>query len=671
MTKLSIDLETRSRCDLLANGLHAYSRDPSSRVIIFGYALDDAPVQVWLPHEGKAPPDLREAIKDPAVEKWAWNAPFEENMISHTMGLPVTNWRDTMVQALYASLPASLAYAGKALKLPEEMLKNPEGKRLIRLFSIPRKDGKFNDWKSHPEDFALFVEYCRQDVEAERAIRDRLAQLPVPDFEWDLWRLDQEINQRGIPVDLEFVEKAIDMGRAEKTRLVNILMRETGLPNPMTQSAFLVWARERGYPYGDLRKATVEAAIREGAVSADLARILSLRSQAGKTSMSKFDTIKAMTQGGRIYNSVQFYGASRTGRWAGRGVQIQNLPRPIREVEEQEERVTEMVRAGQYDEILMEFGQAIPVVSSVIRSAFRARDGHIFYAADLNAIENRVIGWLADCAPILNVFRNNRDPYKDFGTRMFHKAYEDITKPERTLSKPAVLGCGYMLSGGEEEVNKNGDTIRTGLWGYAGSMGITMTRDQAHESVRVFREAYPEVVQLWYALKDAAFEAVSTNATVRVGPVVFNGSPGVMRVRLPNGRCLVYLRPKIEQMKREFVKLMPDGTKKKESRIVDCLTYEGMNPFTKQWGRVTTHGGKLTENLVQAIARDILCAGLVEAKRRGFEIVMHVHDEIVAEVPLDSPLKPSDLAAAMSVPMPWAPTLPLKAEAISTPIYKK
>jgi DNA polymerase len=672
VTKLSIDLETRSRCDLLTNGLHAYSRDPSSRVLIFCYALDDGAVSTWLPHEQKkAPADLKDAITDPAVEKWAFNAPFEQNMIKHTLGLNVVNWRDTMIQALYASLPASLEYAGKALGLPEEMLKNPEGKKLIRLFSIPRKDGGFNDWNSHPEEFEKFVRYCQQDVEAERAIRNKLAKLPVPESEWALWELDQEINQRGIPVDLQFVEQAIRIGAVEKQRLVNILMKETGLPNPMTQAAFLGWARDLGYPYGDLRKATVENTLREGSVSGKLAEMLSLRSQAAKTSMSKFDTIKAMTQQGRIYNSVQFYGASRTGRWAGRGVQIQNLPRPIREVEDNEQRVTDMVKAAAYDDILMEFGGAIPVVSSVIRSSFRAREGHTFYAADLNAIENRVLGWVSDCPAILDVFRNDRDPYKDFGSRMFHKPYEEITKPERTLSKPAVLGCGYMLGGGEETVNKNGDTIRLGLWGYAGAMGIDMSREQAHEAVKVFRAAYPEVVSCWYALKDAAFECVQNHTTIRVGPLVFNGAPGLMRVKLPSGRILNYLRPRIEKKRREFKRLLPDGTTITETKLVDVLSYDGTDQVTKQWGRVSTHPGKLMENFVQAIARDILAAGLVEAKRVGFDIVMHVHDEIVAEVPFTSMLTPEDLAKAMSVPLPWAPDLPLKAEAIQTPIYKK
>lgn len=672
MTKLSIDLETRSRCDLFKNGLHAYSRDPSSRVLIFSYALDDGPVQTWLPHTSKkAPAELRDAITDPAVEKWAYNAPFEEQVIEHTLGLRVTNWRDTMVQALYASLPASLEYAGKALGLPDELLKNPEGKKLIRRFSIPRTDGEFYDWSTHPDEFERFVKYCEQDVEAERAIRNRLAKLPVPESEWELWRLDQEINRRGIPVDLEFVNRALEIGRAEKSRLVHILMRETGLPNPMTQAAFLTWARDNGYEYGNLRKGTVEKAIREGKMPAAVSRLMSLRSQAGKTSMSKFETILDLTQQDRIYNSLQFYGASRTGRWAGRGVQIQNLPRPLPSIEGQEERITEMVRAAQYDDMLMEFGQAIPVVSSVVRSSFRAREGHVFYAADLNAIENRGVGWLAKCDAILDVFHNDRDPYKDFGTRMFSKPYEAITKPERTLSKPAVLGCGYMLSGGDEVTDKNGDLMLTGLWGYAASMGISMTREQAHDSVRIFREAYPEVVQLWYALKDAAFECVQNHSTVRVGPVVFNGSQGLMRVRLPSGRILHYLRPRVEKKWREFNKKLADGTTIVERKLVDALTYEGMDQKTKKWLRVTTHGGKLTENLVQAISRDVLCAGLLEAKRIGFEIVMHVHDEIVVEVPRGSRLQPEDLARAMSHPMPWAPDLPLRAEAAVSVIYKK
>lgn len=677
MTTLSLDYETASRVDLFGAGLNVYVRDPSTRALMAAYAIDDGPVQLWQPHiQKKAPVELRDAMRDPSVERWAWNAPFEIAVTEHTLGLKTTNWRDTMVQALYASLPGALAQAGPALGLPVEMCKMPEGKRLIRKFSVPRKPTKdkpheFNDWTTDPEDWELFCDYCKRDVEVEREIRRRLAKIPVPPSEWALWELDQEINLRGIPVDLQLVQNAIEITATEKHRLKRELTRLTELRS-LTAAHFLPWAQARGYPFGDLRKATIERSLREVKdMDETLVSCLHMRSQANMTSLAKYDSIKEKTHEGRLYNTLQFYGASRTGRWGGRDPQPQNFPRSIKAVEEKEAHVTEMVRNGEYDEIVMEFGAALPVLSSVVRSSFRASEGKTFYIADLSAIENRVLGWIAGCDAILNVFLDGLDPYKAFGVRMFHKDYADITKAERTLSKPAVLGCGYMLSGGELETNKNGDVIKTGLWGYAEAMGIEMERSQAHESVRVFRAAYPEVVQFWYALRDAAMECVRDQTTIRVGPVVFNGSTGLMRVRLPNGRCLHYVRPKIERMWRKFKKMQPDGTVVEEKKMVDVLTYEGVDQKTKQWGRVTTHPGKITENLVQAIARDVLCEGLKNAKAKGFDIILHCHDEIVCEVPLDSALTLDDLIECMTRPASWAKGLPLAAAGEVTPFYKK
>lgn len=840
MTHLSLDYETASAVDLIGSGLHAYARDPSTRVLMAAYAIDDGPVQLWQPHEqSKAPADLRDAMRDPSVEKWAWNASFENAITEHVLGLRVPRWRDTMVNALYASLPGSLALAGAALGLPEELLKNPEGKRLIRRFSLPKADGTFNDWSTHPDDWELFCSYCKQDVVTEREIRTRLSKIVVPEAEWALWELDQEINRRGVPVDVEFVRQAIKIGAAEKARLVHILKRETGLPNPMTQAAFLEWARDNGYPFGDLKKATVERAIREGGLDPKLTELLSVRAQAAKTSMTKFDSIAAKTQNGRIYNMLQFYGAARTGRWGGRDPQPQNFSRPIKAVEEREAEVTAMVRNGEYDDILMEFGHAIPVVSSVVRSSFSAPEGKTFYIADLNAIENRVIGWLACCKPILDVFRNGLDPYLSFAVRMFGTPYEQLLheyeklkiKDKRTIVKPAVLGCfaadtevltkrgwvyikdvttddcvfdgvcwvshggviaqgtkttidiggarctpdhlilteqgwkpalhvalddssmlrahalasgllcgssathapelspeksgaasllvkssrgrpvaaeptfdllnagprnrfvirtgngpliahncGYMLGGGDEKTNKNGDSIRTGLWGYAEAMGVQMTREQAHEAVKTFREAYPEVVNFWRDLRDAAMDCVANHTTVRVGHIVFNGTKGLMRVRLPNGRVLNYVRPRIEQVKRTFERTVVVGEDdkgrpvtevRKETKMVPALSYEGVDQRTKKWGRQFTHPGKITENLVQAVARDVLCEGLVNAKAKGFDIILHVHDEIICEVPLDSHLKLEDLIECMACPISWAPGLPLAAAGEVSTFYKK
>ena len=315
MTVLSLDYETKSKVDLIASGLHTYARDPSTRVLMAAYAIDNGEVQLWQPHlNPKAPAVLRDAMRDPAVTKRAWNAPFESEMTEHTLGLKVANWRDTMVSALYASLPGKLEFAGPALGLPEEMCKMPEGKRLIRKFSMPKADGTFRDWKSDEDDWELFCDYCKRDVTVEREIARRLSSIPVPDAQWALWDLDQRINRRGLPVDLDFVRKAIAMGAEEKTRFIHMLKRDTGLTNPMTQAGFLGWARDHGYPYSNLQKGTVARAIREGEMSDYLVRMMGIRGDAAKTSIRKYDSILAKTQNDRLYNTVQFYGASRTGR---------------------------------------------------------------------------------------------------------------------------------------------------------------------------------------------------------------------------------------------------------------------------------------------------------------------------------------------------------------------
>lgn len=685
MTRLHLDYETRSAVDLIEAGLHTYARDKTTRVLMAAWAIDDGPVQLWLPHVSpKAPPMLRDAMRDPSVEKWAWNAPFERAITENTLGLKTEGWRDTMVMALYASLPGALALAGMALRLPSEDLKDPEGKRLIRLFSMARKPTEtnpalFNDWNSHPEDFESFGRYCIRDVHTERTIYHKLKSIAPPASEWKLWELDQEINQRGVPVDLQFVEAAIEMANAERESLMRKLRAITGLENPKTQSAFLKWARTQGYPYGDLRKATVERAIREGKVPEKLIEVMRMRGLVTKTSTAKFDSIIEKTKAGRIHNMLQFYGASRTGRWGGRDPQPQNLPRPDGKIEGDEERVTEMVRNREVDAITDEFGAVIPVVSSLVRSSFRAPSGYKFYMADLNAIENRVLGWLFGDDTILDVFREKRCPYLSFAVHMYKQPYEELlheykvqkVKFKRQNAKPAVLGGGYMLSGGEEVENDVGDIIKTGLWGYGESMGVKMTRQEAHEAVRVFRSTHVKVVEGWAKLKQAAFDCVRDRTTIRVGPVTFKGEAGIMRVRLPSGRVLHYLYPRIEEVMREFRKELPDGTIAVEKKRVPTLTYEGVDQRTKKWGRTSTHGGRLTENLVQAIARDVLAVGLMRATKMGFKTVLHVHDELVCEVPDNSKLTIEDLCNAMASPISWAPDLPLAAEGAVSVVYKK
>lgn len=596
MTVLHLDFETRSRCDLIARGLHAYSRDPSTQVLMLGYAIDGAAPHLWLPREGRPPAELREAMRDPAVTKLAWNAPFEMAIMRHVLKSPLAGpWRDVMVMAYYASLPGRLEDAGKAIGLSEDQQKLSDGKRLIRKFSVPHKPskkfpGEWRDETTDPEDWERFCEYCLQDVSTERTIFHKLERFPVPEHEWRLWEIDLEINERGLPVDLTFVREAARMTLLEKARLTKEFKQLTGLPNSTT-AHLLPWLRERGYPFNDLRKATVKLALAEHPMSDDAKQALVLRGGLSKNSTSKFEALLDKVSEGRLHYSYQFGGASRSLRWAGRGVQPQNLTRPEKFMEGRLQEGTDLVRAGEYDELYMRFGPVLPVLSSLVRSSFRAPDGRVLAVADLNAIENCVIGWQAGCRATLSVFERGLCPYKSFGTQLFGVPYDQITKQQRTDSKPAVLGGGYRLGGGDILPNKNGDMVKTGLWGYAEAMGVKMTREQSHHVVRVFRETYPAIVNLWYDLEEAAYAAVTQKVTTRVGYVVFDYVPGAMRIRLPSGRYLHYLRP--------AYKAVTFKPKDREPYTRQVLFYDGTDSTpggNKRWARLSTHGGKLTEN---------------------------------------------------------------------------
>lgn len=668
MTICFLDYETRSRCDLIERGMHAYVRDPSTEVLMLGWAIDEAKPQLWFPNRGRPPAELREAMRDPAVTKLAWNASFEREVTNHVLKAPyVAPWRDVMVMAYYASLPGRLEDAGKAMRLPLDEQKMADGKKLIRRFCVPHKPSKafpqeWHDESTHPEEWARFCDYCMQDVAAERTIYHKLERFKLPEHEWALWELDQEINERGLPVDLDFVRQAQRITLLEKARLGREFRKLTGLPNSTTVH-LLPWLRERGYPFGDLRKDTVKRALADFEMTDEAKIALELRGGLSKNSTSKYDALLYKTHEGRLHYSYQFGGAQRTLRWAGRGAQPQNLTRPDRAVKKRLEEARTLIAAGEYDELHMQFGNVLSVLSSSIRSAFRAKEGRVLCVADLNAIENRGIGYLAGCEPTLEVFRRNLDPYKAFGTRLYNVRYEDVTDEQRTDSKPAVLGCGYRLGGGELKPNKNGDLVKTGLWGYAENMGIKITQEEAIRAVAIFRETFPAIVQFWYDLEEAAYQAVAYKSTTRVGHLVFDYVPGAMRIRLPSGRHLHYLRPAYVP-----VRFTPKG---REPYIKNVLFYDGADSTTKRWTRLPTHGGKLAENVTQAFSRDVIAVGLVRAKKAAYPIVGHSHDEIITEVERSSGLTHERLCELMAQPIRWAPGLPLKAAGYTADFYRK
>lgn len=645
---LHVDLETRSLLDIKKVGLARYAA--SAQVIMCAWAIGDAPVQIWDITQGPFPEHLRLLIERPEIIKCAFNAAFERTILQHCLGIvsPIASWRDPSVMARYGGFPAHLARLSEFLQLGEQG-KKKEGAALMRKFSFPKRKGGFTEPAEDPAAWEQYKEYCKYDDVAERIAYARLQKgFCLPPQEQELWRLDAKINERGIPVNLSFVDTAKKLVVDEQAWLTAELIALTGLENPNSPKQMLAWARARGYPYSSLLDKRVTLALAEPLIELDVVKALRLRKQTSKSSTAKLQALLDRTcADGNLRHSLLYYGA-HTGRWSGRGVQLQNLPRVT--VKDYDGAVA-AVQSGNPSAV-REHGNILNVVSSVIRACFQAPEGKQFLVSDLSAIENRVLGWMAGCEPILNVFREGRDPYIDFATKLYRKPASEITEHERQVAKSACLGCGYAMGGGADKIDKNGDEYKSGLWGYGEAMGIQMSQDEAQNAVQVFRQSYPEVQQLWYNLEDAAKRVVKNHTTEVVGCVTIGVVPDkVLWVKLPSGRRLHYLRPRLEKGKYQRAD----------------LTYETTLVGTK-WGRKLITGGLLTENLVQAIARDVLAVGMLRADNAGLELVAHVHDELIA---VGQPAQLPVLVDCMEGPMPWAPGLPLKAKGYCSKIYRK
>lgn len=687
MTELSFDYETRSEVDLKVRGLDVYSSDPSTEILMVSYSFNKEPVRLWTKEDGTPfPPEIKDALADPHVIKRAFNAQFERVISRRVLGVktPIKNWRCTMVEAYHQSFAGTLEDIGKQVGLPIEKQKIAEGRKLIRLFCQPQRVTKnqpfrWRDILTNPDEWERFCEYCIGDTVAEMAIAEFLSENPMPQDEWDFYELDQRINDRGLPLDMKLVQNAIQMGERRKAEILDDMKALTGLANPNSTAQLLPWLQERGYRFEDLQKDTVKKVLKEGGISPEAEEVLKMRQQSSRTSLAKYVALeKAVGKGDRFRFGFQFGGASRTNRFAGRRFQKQNLPRTPKIIEPEEDdfwlvSTTDSIRNGDYDLLGMIVGEHMEGLVGCIRSAIRAPEGKRLVTCDLSSIESVVIGWLSGCERLLNVFRTGKDAYKDFATDLYKKPYEEVTRTERSNSKPAVLGCGYRLGGGD----LSPDGKRTGLWGYAESMGVDMPREEAARAVAVFREKYPEIVQLWYALENAVRLTVRTGRSQSVGPLVFEKKGKFLRVRLPSGRFMYYYKPRIEQKtyqskSRETGKPLfnPDGTPKTYTKW--NFSYEGKEVGSNVWGRTMSHGGKLVENFVQAIARDILKAGMLAAHREGFTIVSHVHDEIVTLEDYDNEHCTLErLRSCMIETLPWTEGMPLGAEGWEAIFYRK
>lgn len=734
MKRLHFDYESVSPVPLDDVGTARYWADPRTRILMCAYAFDDGPVKVWECHKGPAPSELTDALKDSTIIKVAWNSFFEHQGTEHKLGIliPFESMKDPSVGARHLSIPGGLDKAGEILGLSEELRKNEErGNVLRKMFTEPiaervrkkakdenvlfpielteeesdaiaaQKEFKFRDWNTNPSEWKEFVEYCRQDVVAERAIEKLVDAFPLTETEQRMFVLDQKINWRGIKANEDYTRKAYKLALKDSEYWIDKFRDLTGVDNPRSNDQVLAWVQPRGYPHNSLRKEPVRAALADEAVhmTDECRDALGILKYCKKNSYTKLKAITdALSPDKRLRNQFLFLGSPRAGRWAGRDVQLQNMARPIKAIEKKGalEKAIKLIMAEDYNGLKAAFPYdvkqkledrvtIIDVMTSCIRSAFVCEEGNRLDVCDLNAIENRVLGWVSGEDEILKVFEANHCPYLDFAAFWFNipyatlKAAYDAGDPDakfkRQISKPAVLGCGYRQSGGGWGTDFNtGDRVKTGLWKYAEDMFCPMTKEQAHEAVGIFRKRFRKVVDFWYSVEEAVVRCLKTGSTEWLGPTQTvwcsrkkrkNGKY-ILIIHLPSGRCLYYLNAHVEMKRFEFEGRDPYD---KESMVYDGIDSKSAK---KVWGPVNTHGGKLTENIVQAIARDILVEAMLAADELGLYIVGHVHDEIITEnLDTELGLGLADLRWCMSQTPQWAPGLPLTAEGWSGYYYKK
>ena len=696
---VSIDYETYSDLDLTEVGGSVYSRDPSTEVLMAAWQVDDGPMQQWVPAEGEAiPDDLAEMLVSPNYEKWAWNAPFEMRITANTLRIPVNvrQWRDTMVQAMHCSLPGSLEAAGPVLGLPDDKLKDRRGSTLMRRFSFPRKPTKRdprtrNYWHDDFPAWQEYLGYNRADVVAEMAIRRRLYPYMMSDDEWELWFLDQEINEAGLPINRRMVRNAIQvyeeaLGTMDPpTGAFGEMVDITGLANPNSLTQLLPWLREHGYMFSDCKKGHIQTALKyfdekpehwaEGQwfqyrSSNTLKRLLELRVETSRTSIKKYYALdRATDKDGMLRGCLQMNGAARTGRWGGRLFQPQNLPRPEKRFEDYQGVLAEGVEKLDLQAIRLIHGNPFDALASALRPVAQAPEGMVFVDADLSAIENRVLGWTSGCDKILEVFRLKRDPYISFATYLYEQPYDKLfheykvlkDSSKRTIGKPGTLGAGYGMGAGEKRINRDtGEIEGTGLLGYAWGMGVShFTEEDAKHSIDTFRATFKEVVSHWYDMEKAAKRCVRTGKPQESGLARFERRGPFLVMLLPSDRPVYYLRPRIESVK------TPWGVDKMQ------LTYEGQDE-RKQWVRINTTPGKIVENFVQAISRDLLAHGMKLARREGLDTRLHVHDQILALAPEDqAEEKLKVLIACMEESPSWANGLPVGSNGHTTKYFIK
>jgi len=645
MRTLSLDLETYSSADLNKTGVYRYVESPDFSILLFGYSVDDGDVQVIDLASGETvPEEVIAALTDDTVEKWAFNSSFERVCLSRFIGLPngeyldPLSWKCSMVWSAYMGLPLSLEGVGAVLGLEKQKLS--EGKDLIRFFCRPCKPTEANGQRTRnltsdaPDKWSAFKAYNKRDVETELAIQAKLAKFPVPDDVWDEYHLDQEINDRGIPVDMTMVRQAIAIDEKSRERLTALMREMTALDNPNSVQQMKQWLADNGMETDTLGKKAVKELLKTA--PAPLGEVLSLRQQLAKSSVKKYQAMKnAVCADGRARGMFQFYGANRTGRFAGRLVQLQNLPQNhLPDLEE----ARALVRGGDYEALNMLYDSVPEVLSELIRTAFVPSPDNKFIVADFSAIEARVLSWFAGEEWRTKVFESGGDIYCASASQMFGVPVEKhgVNGHLRQKGKIAELALGYGGSVGALKA--------------MGALDMGLSEEELQPLVTAWRQANPNIVRFWWDVDRAVKTAVKQKTTASTSGVSFTYQSGFLFITLPSGRRLAYVKPRIGM--NQF-----GG---------EAVTYEGVGS-TKQWDRLESYGPKFVENITQATSRDILCYAMKTL--RCCSIVAHIHDEVVIDA--NPRMSLEAVCEQMGRTPPWAPGLKLRADGFESHFYKK
>ena len=648
MKKLSCDIETFSDVDLIRCGVYKYADSPDFEMLLFAYAADDGDVHIIDIAGGEELPEkIIQAIKSDTVVKTAYNAQFERVCLSRYLKLPEgeylnpQSWYCTAVQAAELALPLSLADVGSVLGL--ERQKMTEGKELIKYFCVPCKPTKSNGNRTRNRPchdinkWETFKKYCMRDVDVERQIADKLKMYPIRDEEHRLYVLDQIINDRGVLVDSELAEQAVKLNSIQTTVAVEQAYMITGLENPNSVTQLKQWLKENGVEIESLSKKAVKSLADE--TDGDVSEMLKLRLLMAKTSVKKYEAvIRSVCRDNRVHGMMRFCGANRTGRWSGNILQPQNLPQnhlPDLTL------ARNIVKDGDFEMLDMMFGNVPNVLSELIRTILIPKPNHRFIVADFSAIEARVLAWIAGEQWRIDTFKNGGDIYCASASKMFKVPVEKhgVNGELRQKGKISELACGY---GGSVGALKNMGAVEMGV-----------QENELQGLINDWRNANPHIVRFWYEVGNAAMKAIKEKTTVPLGKLVFAYERGILFIRLPSGRRLSYIKPRI-------------GTNRFGG---DSITYMGINS-AKKWDRLETFGGKLTENIVQGTARDLLANALINAANAGYDTVFHVHDEIICEVP-NGYGSVDELCRLMCIKTDWADGLPLNADGFECEYYKK